>query len=208
VVGGVESNSRTVAGMHRALLCPRQRPVLAPVLAAGAVLLALLVGLTGCGGGGNDSVKPQVWAADVCQALGPWRSEITNLNTQAAQDTGTATTPTQTRDGLVKLLTGAQQASEAARVKVEAAGSPDVKDGLAIAARFVRALAQVRDAYAKAQHSIEALPVDKPSAFYDGVESTMNTLRADYAAAGVNTSSLASADLRASFDEVPACNAA
>ncbi len=205
--GATESNSRTVARMHRALLCPRQRPVLPSALTVGVLFFALLAGLAGCGGGG-DGVKPRVWAADVCQALTPWRAEITALNAQAAADTKAATNPAQTRESLVKLLSGARAASETARAKVESAGSPDVKDGLAIAARFVRALAQVRDAYAKAQQSIEALPVTPAKSFYDGVESAMNTLREDYAAAGVNTSNLASADLRESFDEVPACNAA
>jgi hypothetical protein len=208
VPGGTRSNSRTVTGMQRALPCSRRWPVHPSALTVAVLLAALLTGVSGCGGGGGDGVKPRVWAADVCQALAPWRAEITNLNAQAAQDTQAATNPTQTRDSLVRLLSGAQHSSEQARVKVEAAGAPDVKDGLAIAARFVHALAAVRDAYAKAQRSIEALPLGRAKTFYDGVEATMGTLRDDYAAAGVNTTSLASADLRASFDEVPACNAA
>jgi hypothetical protein len=193
--------------MHRALLRPGPRPVLVAAVLIAALLVAAFASLTGCGSSHNG-VAPRVWAADVCQALGPWRAQITTLNAQAAQDTKAATNPEQTRDSLVKLLTGAQQASEQARAKVEAAGAPDVTDGLAIAARFVTALARVRDAYAKALHSVQALPVTQAKTFYDGVESTMDILRTDYAAAGVNTTTLASADLRQSFDEVPACNAA
>lgn len=181
--------------MHRALL----RLALLPVLAAG-----LLSGVAGCGHG--HGVKPRTWAGDVCQALTPWRAQITTLNAQAAQDMGAASNPQQTRDSLVKLLSGAQTASEQARAEVERAGAPDVTDGDAIAARFVRALAQVRDAYAKAQQSIEALPLEPAKAFYDGVAQAIDTLNTEYAAAGVNTTTLASEPLRKEFDEVPACN--
>jgi hypothetical protein len=191
------SNSRTVTGMRRVLL----RLGLLPVLAA-----ALVTGAVGCGGDGQGGVRSRTWVTGVCQALTPWRTQITTLNSQAATDTGAAHNPQQTRDSLVRLLSGAQQASEQARAKVAAAGYPDVKDGQAIAARFVTALANVRDAYAKAQHSIEALPMGDSKTFYDGVETALTTLNGDYAAAGVNTTTLASADLRKDFDEVPACN--
>jgi hypothetical protein len=186
--------------MRRVLL----RLGLLPVLAA-----ALVTGAVGCGGGGaSGGVRSRTWVTDVCQALEPWRSQITDLNGQAATSTGAAANPQQTRESLVKLLSGAQQASEQARAKVAAAGYPDVKDGEAIAARFVTALANVRDAYAKAEHSVEALPMDNAKTFYDGVETALTTLNGDYAAAGVNTTTLASADLRKDFDEVPACNPA
>lgn len=180
--------------MQRALL----RLGLLPVL--GTALLA-----AGCGGGGHG-VASRTWVTNVCQALAPWRTQITTLNAQAATDTGAARNPQQTRESLDKLLSGAQQASEQARAKVAAAGAPDVKDGEAIAARFVTALANVRDAYAKAQHTVEALPLANAKTFYDGVETALATLTSDYAAAGVNTTTLASADLRKDFDEVPACN--
>ncbi len=172
------------------------------------LVAGLLTGAVACGGGGggDHGKPPRTWATDVCQAMAPWRSQITTLNAQAATDTGAAKTPQQTRESLVKLLSGAQQASEQARVGVAAAGSPDVTDGAAIAARFVKALAAVRDAYAKAQATIVALPLAPSKPFYDGVEQALATLNTEYAAAGVNTSTLASADLRKVFDEVPACN--
>ena len=154
------------------------------------VLLAALV-LTGCGGGG---VPHRAWTTSVCQTLAPWRDRITALNGQA-----------QTRASLMSLLDGARQATEDARAKVAAAGVPDVADGPTIAQRFVAALAAARDAYAKAQHGIQALPDRNETAFYAGVKTTMDALNQDYARAGVDTGRLASADLRKDFDEVPAC---
>src|SRR4051812_35080377 len=158
------SNSRTVTGMQRVLLRLGLLPVLAAALLGGAAC-----------GGGPHGVRSRTWVTDVCQALSPWRTQITTLNSQAATDTGAAHDPQQTRDSLVKLLSGAQQASEQARATVAAAGYPDIRDGQAIAARFVKALAAVRDAYAKAQQTIEALPLADPEKFYDGVQQALAT---------------------------------
>jgi len=169
-----------------------------------ALLTAVLA--AGCGGGGGTGVAHATWTGRVCQALGPWRGQITALNAQAAQDTSAAKTPAQTRDGLLRLLSGAQQASEDARARVAAAGVPDVPDGPRIAARFTAALAAVRDAYAKAGRAVAALPLAQPKAFYDGVAAALATLNTEYGSAGVDTAKLASATLRRDFDEVPACS--
>jgi hypothetical protein len=141
----------------------------------------------------------------VCQALGPWRGQISALNSQAAQQMKSATTPQQTRTNMVALLAGAQRASEDARAKVAAAGAPNVSGGAAIAAWFVSSLTAVRDAYGKARQTVEGLPTGDAKAFYDGVASAIGTLNQEYAKAGVDTGRLASAELRKDFDEVPAC---
>lgn len=154
---------------------------------------------TGCG---KSDIPHRAWVTSVCQALGPWRAELTALNSKAAEQMKTATTPAQARGHLLGLLDGARQASEQARAKVARAGVPDVTDGAAIEQRFVGALTAVRDAYAKAQHTVQALPEGD---FYPGVAAAMDTLNHEYAQAGVDTARLASADLRKDFDEVPAC---
>jgi hypothetical protein len=166
--------------------------------------VAVLVLATGCGSSGTP---PKTWVASVCSALSPWRDQITALNTQAGTAMKSAKDPAQTRTNLVALMSGAGRASETARAKVESAGAPAIKDGQAVAARFVAALATVRDAYLKAQHAIEALPMTDPKAFYDGVSAAIETLNKDYAAAGLDTARLSSAELREDFDKVPECSA-
>src|SRR5205809_935488 len=79
---------------------------------------------------------------------------------------------------------GARQASEDARAKVAGAGVPDVKDGGAIAERFVNALAAVRDAYGKAHDTVHGLP---DATFYAGVAQAMATLNQEYGKAGLDT---------------------
>ena len=164
-------------------------------------LALLALTLAGCGGAPSP-VPHRTWVTSVCQALAPWRDQLTALNAKTQQSLGSATTPAQTRDRLLGLLEGARQASEDARAKVAAAGVPDVPDGAAIAERFVNALAAVRDAYGRARDSVKALS-DKD--FYPQVGAAMTALNDDYAKAGVDTVKVASADLRRDFDEVPAC---
>jgi hypothetical protein len=178
------------------------RRALVPVLA-----LLMTVGvagtLTGCGG--TNEVAGLIWSGSVCEALTPWRNEINGLNAQAAQQMRSATTPSQTRDNLLRLLAGARTATEQARARVAAAGVPDVEGGAAIADQFVASLAGVRDAYGAAHDAIGELPLGSASAFYDSVSAAIGTLNKEYSLASLDTSKLDSAELRKDFDEAPAC---
>ena len=167
-----------------------------------AVLSAVLVvlALAGCGGHGP---APQAWAADVCDALGPWRDEIDTLTSGTEQQMTAKTAPAQAKENLVRLLGGAERASENARALVERAGVPDVEQGAAVASGFVGSLAGVRDAYGKARRTIEGL--DTGPAFYDGVGAAVETLNEEYDASALDTSKLDSPELVRAFDEVPEC---
>ncbi len=117
-----------------------------------------------------------------------------------------ATTPTETKENLLAMLTGAEAASETARGRVAAAGLPDVTSGHHIADRFVAALAAMRDAYAKAHRSIQALDTSDPKAFYARVSAAMDTLLTEYRQGGLESAKGSSDELRRAFDEVPECH--
>lgn len=173
-----------------------------PPRAALVPLIAVLV-LAGCG---THAVAPKTWVATVCQALTPWQAQIGQLTTQAQAAMAKATTPAETKTNLTRLLSGAEQASEAARAKLVAAGVPDVKGGAVIAAEFTKSLSGVRDAYGKARRAIEALdPAIGASAFYDRVVAIWDTLNQEYSRTAVDTGKLSSTPLRQAFDEVPEC---
>jgi hypothetical protein len=171
---------------------------LARTAAAGALVL---VGVAACTGG----VAPSRWADQVCGALIPWRTTVAQLNGEAQQKVAAATTPAQTRDGLVELLSGAQTASETARAAVVAAGTPDVDGGADVANRIAASLAGTRDAYAKAKADLLALPTDDPTSFYRRVATIMDTLQREYAASAVDTNQLNSVELSDAFDKVDRC---
>jgi hypothetical protein len=164
-----------------------------------ATVFALLVG--GCAGGPT----PRVWAASVCTALSPWRTEIGTLTSRTQQQMTAKTTPAQAKENLVRLLGGAETASETAREQVERAGVPDVDGGEAVAKGFLRSLTAVRDAYGKARQGIQELDAGQADPFYDGVQSVMNTLTSEYDRSALDTSSLDSEELKRAFDEVPEC---
>jgi hypothetical protein len=173
-----------------------------PIAGRTAALLATVLLVLGACASGPTA---QAWAATVCRALGPWRADINSLTSGTQQQMTAQTTPAQAKENLVRLLGGAEQATEAARGKIEAAGVPDVERGEAVAAGFLRSLTSVRDAYGRARTSIAALPTGQPTVFYDRVKATMDTLNAEYAASALDTSGLDSRELQRAFDEVPEC---
>ena len=175
------------------------RAVAAARLTAVLCAVALLAGA--CGGG----PAPRAWAASVCEALAPWRSEINNLTRSAQQQMTARTTPAQAQENLVRLMAGAEQASEAARQAVADAGVPDAERGEAVAREFVASLAAVRDAYGQARRSIEELSTARAGEFYDGVRAAVETLNREYDASALDTTGLDSVELRKAFDEVPEC---
>ncbi|MEO3923909.1 hypothetical protein ACQEVC_11780 [Plantactinospora sp. CA-294935] len=161
--------------------------------------IALLLG--GCAGGPT----PQAWAAAVCAALAPWRAEIGTLTRSTQQQMTAQTSPAQAKENLVRLLRGAEQASETARQKVEAAGVPDTEKGEAVSKGFVASLTAVRDAYGRAGAAIEALGTGQAGEFYDGVKAAVDTLNKEYESSSLDTSELDSVELKRAFDEVPEC---
>ena len=168
-----------------------------------AAAVGMAAALLSCGG----ATEPKAWTQQVCQALTPWRAQITQLNTQAAAQMRAATSPSQARDSILGLLDGARTATETARSRVSAAGVPDVKGGKEAAAKLVAALAGVRDAYTKARQTVGGLRTDPPQPFYDGVVAAMDTLNQEYAKSGVDTAALGSDELAKDFGEAAACTA-
>jgi len=167
-------------------------------LVSAAAAVAVVVTLGGCGG-----VEAKSWAKQVCQALTPWRTEIGALTQQVGDQMKGATTVQQTRENMLRLLGGAEAASETARRKVTEAGEPDVANGAQIARTFTKALTTARDAYGKARRVVETLPTAPEKQFYDGVATAVETLGKEYV--GPNLDNLSSTELKRAFNEVPEC---
>lgn len=178
--------------------------------------LALLLAGAGCGRsgeGGPDgdkaanpaAVAPRDWAHKVCVSLAPWRSRIADLTARAQGQIGATATPEQSKQSLVTLLAGLEEASESARDQVTRAGIPKVDDGATIAAGFSASLERARDAYGHAKGDLVALDTRDSKAFYDRVGTVFETLNNEYAASGFDPTKVSSADLQRAFAEVPEC---
>jgi hypothetical protein len=165
------------------------------------LLLVLAVTLGGCSG----APAPRAWAASVCTALAPWRTEIGTLTTRTQQQMTAATTPAQAKENLMRLFGGAESASEKARAGVQQAGVPDVDHGAQVAKSFVASLSGVRDAYGRARSGIEALATSPTKSFYTQVGTVVDKLNSDYKQSELDTTKLDSKELKEAFDEVPQC---
>ncbi|HET9517512.1 MAG TPA: hypothetical protein VFO77_07305 [Actinoplanes sp.] len=169
--------------------------------AALGLSVALVLPLAGCGGG----PAPRAWAASVCQALGPWRTEIATLTARTQQMMTAKTTVVQAKENLSRLFGGAAAASEAARAGVQRAGVPDVEGGETVAQTFTARLSALRDAYGRARSGIDALAVHPADDFYQGVGGVVRVLNEEYTQSEIDTSRLNSVELKRAFDEVPEC---
>lgn len=165
------------------------------------VLLTLATVVTGC----SSAPKPRAWAASVCTALAPWRTEISTLATRTQQQMTAATTPAQAKENLTRLFGGAQDASEKARAGVQRAGVPDVAHGATVAKSFTTSLSAVRDAYGRAKSGVQSLATAPAKTFYAQVTTVVDQLNSDYAKSSLDTSKLDSKELKDAFDEVPEC---
>ena len=174
------------------------RPARPPFL---CLLLVLCASLVAC----SSASGPRVWAASVCSALAPWRTEIGTLATRTQQQMTAATTPAQAKENLMRLFGGAESASETARAGVVRAGVPDVDGGDRVAESFQSSLGAMRDAYGRARAGIEALATSPSRAFYAEVATVVERLNSEYQQSSLDTSKLDSKELKQAFDEVPEC---
>jgi hypothetical protein len=158
--------------------------------------------LAGCG---TSAVEPRTWAKSVCSALDPWRTRVADLTGQAQQEITKSATPSQTRQSLVTLLGGAEQASDEARQRVVDAGVPDVDGGEKAAGKFVTALTRARDAYGRTKTIISELDVSRDKTFYDAVDAAFRKLNQEYSASALRIDTVGPAPLHKAFDEVPEC---
>lgn len=175
------------------------------VVAISLLFVLVSTGTGGCGADGSGDVAPKRWAQSVCTALTPWRAEIDNLTTKAQQQLQSAKTAAQTKINIVDLLTGAETASEKARVGVTDAGVPDVSGGDKVAQQFTASLSKARDAYGTARRSIAALPTAEAKAFYTSVGSAFAVLKEDYEKSAIDPKHVGQKDLQKAFSEVPEC---
>ncbi|WFE63534.1 hypothetical protein [Micromonospora sp. WMMD714] len=165
------------------------------------VLATLVLVVAGCGGGPT----PRAWAASVCEALTPWRAEISKLTSSTHQQMTAQTTPAQAKENLVRLFAGAEQASETARRRIADAGIPETDRGAEVSKAFRASLERIRDAYGHAGDTIDALDTGQATAFYDGVQAAVDKLNQEYDASALDTGRLNSTELKQAFDEVPEC---
>ena len=117
-----------------------------------------------CGSSGSPSkVSASTYVGSVCSAITPLEKDV--VNRSSALNGATAANATQAKKALQGFLVAVESDSTNALTKIQAAGTPDISNGKAVAGTIVKAFTQVRDAMKVALTKSDSLPTDSPSSF-------------------------------------------
>jgi hypothetical protein len=103
------------------------------------------------------SVDPATYVHSICTTLGGYKTQLTGL--QTSTDIANSTSLAEVRDKLVAFLSQASTLTDTAATALQSAGAPSIKNGDKIAALIVAEVTALRDAFAKATRSAQALNV-------------------------------------------------
>lgn len=139
-------------------------------LTLSAAALALAVGLTACGGDGDDSASGEVdvttWAGNVCGQLVAWGQELQSASTsvQSTLETTSGDLEAQ-RAQLVKFLGDAADSTDQMIERIDSAGTPRVDQGGEVADSLTSGLGEVKKAFDEGKAQAESIPADDPGVF-------------------------------------------
>src|ERR1700733_12074409 len=127
-----------------------------------AVLLTAAL-CAACGSSGSSKVSASTYVGSVCSAIAPLKKDV--VSRSSALNGATAANATQAKKALQGFLVAVESDSTNALTKIQAAGTPDITNGKAVAGTIVKAFTQLRDAMKVALTKSDSLPTDSPSAF-------------------------------------------
>jgi len=175
-----------------------------------AAVIGSVVVLAGCGGGGGVSASSYV--ASVCKSLGAWEhtvkgqavtieGKLPSLLEQAVN--GGAAVLTQARTLLVTFTDELVAATKTAQKGVDAAGTPNVKNGSTIASKLHDAFGSILTALGAARNRADKLPTDSGSAFQSGANAIQQSIQSAFGSVGNSVPN--SPELNAAAKKTPAC---
>jgi uncharacterized phage infection (PIP) family protein YhgE len=152
-----------------------------------AAALAAVFALAACGGSSSSTVTPAAYVHAVCQAVGPFESDV--VKKSAALNLSNINSPAQGKTALQGFLTSVSNDTKQALNKLKAAGTPNVKNGKQIANAISGAFAQLDTTMTGAVKQAQALPVNNVTAFKAGAQKLGTTVRTSMSNIGTNLSS-------------------
>jgi hypothetical protein len=178
-----------------------------PLLAA----LALTAVMAGCGGSSGSSassssgVSPTAYVKAVCTSVGPFEKDV--VTRSSALNVTSINNAAQGKTALQGFLNAVATDTKKALAQLKAGGTPDVKNGKAIAGAIVGAFSQLDSTMTQAVKQADALPTNSPQAFKASAQKLGNTVRSSMTNIGTNlqSSTLKSPDLEQAAAKEPAC---
>ncbi|MCA6092254.1 small secreted protein [Streptomyces sp. SCA3-4] len=131
---------------------------------------ALVLALTGCGGGGDDqSKKLDEWAKSVCDQMQPQVKKITDANSAIVGLTNEED-PKKIQQTDSAAFQASADAYKALATSVDRAGAPPVKDGETSQKNAVKALNDLSGAYGGLKKRIDELDTGDQAKFGEGLK--------------------------------------
>ena len=168
-------------------------------------LLTVVALCAGCGSSGSSKTSAaKTSAADyvksVCSAISPLERDVV---TRSSALNIPATDATHAKKTLQGFLGAVEQDSEHALSKIQAAGTPDIAHGTAVAGTIVKVFTQLRDTMRIAVTKAQSLPTDSAASFKAGAEQLGSSVRGSLK--NLDSSGLSNPDIEKAAASQPAC---
>jgi hypothetical protein len=135
----------------------------------------LMLGLTGCSGGGNND-KLNAWAKQVCDAVQPQAKKIAAANTAIQQQTSDNSTPADVQKTDAQAFQDMSDAYKAISAAVGSSGVPGVADGQKKQQDAVKELSALSAKYTSLKKQVDGLDTKDQAKFANGLKNIATTL--------------------------------
>ena len=171
-----------------------------------ASTLFLATALAACGGssGSSGSASPDAWVKSICQAVVPFKTDITNRESALAASAGATDIPS-IKAKLQTFISAVAADGNAVLGKVKAAGTPNVSNGKQIENALVNAISRMVDALNKANSQVSNLPTNSPTAFATGAQSIGTAIQGSVSGLGASLQGLKTGALDQAAKSTPEC---
>jgi hypothetical protein len=175
-------------------------------LAALACVVAVAVAVAGCGSSGSSSgVSAGNYVKGICTAVGPFEKDVAARSN--ALNSAKLSSPAEGKKAVQGFLTAVSGDTDMALSRLQAAGTPNVKNGEKISTTIVGAFKQLKHAIGSALTQAKTLSTTSPQAFKNGANALGGTVRSSLSGISTSLSKLQSADLAKAAAKEPACKA-
>jgi hypothetical protein len=167
-------------------------------------VLAMVAGLTGCGGSSAPAkVTATAYVTAVCGTVGPFEQQLTSRS--KAFNPSDIKTPAEGRAVLKTFLSGVAADTDKALSRLKAAGTPEVTGGAHIYSQIVSAFTSLDTTMKQAAGDAAKLPTTTNAAFKTAATSLVSTVRGSLKTIGPSLRGLKSAALIKAARKSPAC---
>jgi hypothetical protein len=174
--------------------------------AAPALIAAVAVAASGCGGG-DDPVAVGDYANDLCTALRGWSSELRDHQAKLQAGATAGASPESDRDALREFVDGAAAATDDLVQEVEDAGEPDIDGGGDVADAVRSAVTDTRERLEQAKDDVADIPTDNPEDYRAAADDFVAGLRSTLEGIDEHSQDVDAPELDTALDKASACQA-